>query len=261
MNPGERREKILTLLHDNEGKLELKELSRHFDISQSALYKDLDILQQQRYIKKVYGGIELIDIDRQRHNFYRSLQTNSKQKIMIAKEAAKFVNDNETIFIDGSSTTFYLCEELKKQNLKNIVIVTNSIFVPTEFILHENFNVICTGGMLNKDVGTYGGDLWENIIKNNLHANKFFFSSYGISIEIGALDPFIPGDTSVKKVFAANALKKICLADSSKFLVKGTINWLPLDEINVLISDSLIKEDVLSVLKSKNVKLILANLN
>jgi len=260
MNPQDRREKIIALLRENNGKLSLKELSNYFNISKSALYKDLEILKKQRFIRKVYGGLELSDINKQFHNFYRSLQINTKQKILIAKEAVKLINDNDTIFIDGSSTTFFLCEELKKQNLKNVTIITNSIFIPQEFILNENFNVICTGGMLNKDVGTFGGDLWENLIIRNLHGNKFFFSSYGISKDIGVLDPFIPGDTSMKKHFAHNSQKRICLADSSKFLVKGTINWLSLEEIDILISDSLIDEDVLQILKLKNIKIILANL-
>ncbi|MCL5073909.1 MAG: DeoR/GlpR family DNA-binding transcription regulator [Actinobacteria bacterium] len=260
MNPQDRREKILKLIHDNDGKLTLKELSHHFNISQSALYKDLGILEKQRYIKKVYGGIELIDINMQQHNYYRSLQVNVRQKIAIAKEAAKLINSNETIFIDGSSTTFYLCEELKKQNYKNITIITNSIFIPSEFILQENFNVICTGGMLNKEIGLYCGDLWENVLINNFHANKFFFSSFGISADIGVLDSFVPGETSMKKIFSKNASKNICLVDSGKFMIKGAINWISLEDIDVLISDNLIDEKVLNTLKTKNIQLALANL-
>ncbi|MCE5329909.1 DeoR/GlpR family DNA-binding transcription regulator [bacterium] len=260
MNPQDRREKILKLLHDNYGKLTLKELSRHFNISQSALYKDLDILQKQRYIKKIYGGIELIDINMQQHNYYRSLQVNVKQKTAIAKEAVKLVSSNETIFIDGSSTTFYLCEELKKQNYKNITVITNSIFIPHEFILQENFNVICTGGMLNKEIGVYCGDLWESVLINNFHANKFFFSTYGISADIGVLDSFVPGETSMKKIFSKNASKNICLADSNKFMIKGAINWISFENIDVLISDNLMDGNILNVLKTKKIQLVLANL-
>ena len=200
MNPQHRRQKIIDLLNANEGKFLLKELGKHFNISKSALYKDLDVLEKQRLIKKVYGGLELMGMEAKKHDFYTSLQINSKQKIAIAKEAARLVKDNETIFIDGSSTSFYFCDELKKRDLKNITIITNSLFIPQEILVEDNFNVICTGGILNKDIGTFGGDLWENIMLNNLNSSKFFFSSYGVSLEIGALDPFIPGDTSMKKI-------------------------------------------------------------
>jgi DeoR/GlpR family transcriptional regulator of sugar metabolism len=259
MNPQDRREKTLKLLHNNDGKLSLKELSGHFSISQSALYKDLGVLEKQRYIKKVYGGIELIDVNMQQHNYYRSLQVNVRLKTAIAREAARLVSSNETIFIDGSSTTFYLCEELKRQNYKNITIITNSIFIPHEFILHENFNVICTGGMLNKEIGVYCGDLWENILTNNFHANKFFFSTFGISADIGVLDSFVPGEISMKKIFSKNSSKNICLADSSKLMIKGSINWISFEDIDVLISDNLINENVLNTLKTKKTKLLLAN--
>lgn len=258
MDPKQRRQKIIDLLNGNEGKLSLKELSKHFNVSQSALYKDLEVMQRQRLIKKVYGGLELMDIETKKHDFYNSLQVNSKQKVIIGKEAAKLIKDNETIFVDGSSTTFYFCEELKKTDLRNITIITNSIFIPQEFLLEDNFNVICTGGMLNKDIGTFGGDLWETIVTNNLNSSKFFFSSYGISLENGALDPFIPADSSMKKAFAAKSSKNICLADSSKFNINGTISWIGFDYIDTFITDTLIEESTLKKLKEKNIQVIVA---
>jgi len=260
MDPKERRQKILDLLNENEGKLSLKDLGSYFDISQSALYKDLDVMEKQRLIKKTYGGFELTDIEAKKHDFYTSLQVNSRQKIAIAKKAANLVKNNETIFVDGSSTSFYFCDELKKADLKNITIVTNSLFIPQEFLVEENFNVICTGGMLNKEIGTFGGDLWENIMLNNLNAGKFFFSSYGISLEIGALDPFIPGDTSMKKAFAAKSSKNVCLADSGKFKINGTINWIGFENIDILITDNLIEEDFVKKLEEKNIDVIIAGL-
>jgi DeoR family transcriptional regulator, glycerol-3-phosphate regulon repressor len=261
VDPKQRRQKIIDLLNGNEGKLSLKELSIHFNVSQSALYKDLEVMQRQRLIKKVYGGLELMDIETKKHDFYKSLQVNSRQKVIIGKEAVKLIKDNETIFADGSSTTFYFCEELKKADLKNITIVTNSIFIPQEFLLENNFNVICTGGMLNKDIGTFGGDLWETIVINNLNSSKFFFSSFGISIENGALDPFIPVDSSMKKAFAAKSSKNICLADSSKFNINGTVSWIGFDYIDTLITDALIEEDALKKLKEKNIQVIVAGKN
>jgi len=258
MDPKQRRQKIIDLLHENEGRLSLKELGNHFDVSQSALYKDLEVMQKHRLIKKVYGGLELINMEAREHNFYNSLRANSKKKILIAKEAAKLVDNNETIFADGSSTTFYFCEELKEMDIKNVTIITNSVFISQEFLLEDNFNVICTGGILNKDIGTFGGDLWENIILNNLNSSKFFFSSYGISLESGALDPFIPADSSMKKAFAAKSLKNVCLADSSKFKINGTINWIGFDNIDTLVTDALIEESVLEKLKEKNINIIIA---
>ena len=59
MDPQDRREKILTLLKNNNGKLQLKELSKYFNVSQSSLYKDIDILEKQRFVKKFMVGLSL----------------------------------------------------------------------------------------------------------------------------------------------------------------------------------------------------------
>src|SRR5665647_323698 len=118
MNPHERRNKLIELIRENNGKIALKEVAGKIEISQSALYKDINILENQRLVRKNYGTLELVQSEEKQHNFYLNMQKNAVQKKAIAKKAVSLVIDNDTIFVDGSSTTFYFCEELKKCHLK-----------------------------------------------------------------------------------------------------------------------------------------------
>ncbi len=83
-------------------------------------------------------------------------------------------------------------------------------------ITAENINTICVGGMVNKLIGTSDGDIWETLVKDNFYANKFFFSCYSMSCEIGCLDP-VQTDASMKAMFALKSQKNICLVDSTSF--------------------------------------------
>ncbi len=260
MDFSERKNKIITLLNENEGKISFKKLASIIPISKSSLYKDLSILENQRLIKKYYGFIELVDLDKQQTNFNMRLQKNSEKKKAIAKAAVKLVNNEDTIFLDGSTTVFYFSEELKKTSLKNITIITNSVNIPNEFLLNDNFNVINSGGVLNKDLSTYGGFIWEQIVKENFYANKFFFSSSGISLDIGILDDYNQSEVNMKKAFSTKAAKKICLIDSEKFTIKGASNWIGFDDIDILITDEEINDKVLSELKRKKIEFIIAKL-
>ncbi|MBN1298394.1 MAG: DeoR/GlpR transcriptional regulator [Actinobacteria bacterium] len=256
--PEDRRKKIVDIIKGKNGNMPVKELAGYIKISQSALYKDLSILENQRIIKKTYGRLEFLTSEERHHNFYLNLQKNAAKKKMIARKAVTLVNDNETLFIDGSTTTFYFCEELKKQNLQNITIITNSIFVPREMIMQGNINIICVGGMVNKFIGTSDGEHWELLVKNNFYANKFFFSCYSMSTDVGVLDP-VQTDASMKAVFAAKSQKKICLVDSSKFKLYSTHNWISLEKIDIIISDSGIDPEVSDGLKAKGMELIIAS--
>ena len=257
MNPEERRNKLMDLVRENNGKVSLKDIASKIEISQSALYKDINILENQRLLRKNYGMLELVESGEKQHNFFLSLQKNAKQKKAIAKKAVSLIGDNETIFVDGSTTTFYFCEELKKCNLQNITLITNSIFIPGEMIMEDNINLICVGGVLNKFIGTSDGDIWEMLVKNNFYANKFFFSCFSISTEVGILDP-VQNDASMKAMFALKSQKNICLVDSSKFLLYSTFNWIGLNKIDEIISDSGISKEIVDKLVLKGIEVLVA---
>jgi DeoR/GlpR family transcriptional regulator of sugar metabolism len=256
-HPEDRRQKIIDLIKDTDGRVSIKELAQQAGVSQSAIYKDLTVLENQRLIKKSYGKLELVDSEEKKHNFFLNLQKNAKQKKMIGKLAAARVEDNDTLFVDGSSTTFYFCEELKKRNLKNITLITNSIFIPKEMIMEDNVELICVGGKVTKLIGTSDGDIWELLVKNNFFANKFFFSCYSMSTEVGVLDP-VQNDSSMKSVFALKSQKKICLVDSTKFSLYSTFNWIGLESIDLIISDSGLSMEIADKIKAKDVELLIA---
>ena len=255
--PEDRRNKIIDLIKNSNGRMSIKELSRHIEVSQSALYKDLNILENQRLIKKSYGKLELNESEEKHHNFFLNMQKNSSKKKAIGKLAASMMSDNETIFIDGSSTTFYFCEELKKRNLKSITLITNSIFIPREMIMEDKINLILVGGTVNKFIGTTDGDIWEQLVKDNFFANKFFFSCYSMSDEVGVLDP-VQTDASMKAMFALKSRQNICLVDSTKFHLYSTFNWIGLDKIDMIISDTGLEKDIRENLINKGIELKIA---
>ncbi|OQA21851.1 MAG: Glucitol operon repressor [Actinobacteria bacterium ADurb.Bin346] len=255
--PEDRRDRIIEIIKKNNGRISIKDLFDQFNISQSALYKDLNILENRGLVIKSYGKLALNESEERKHNFFQNLQKNAGQKKAIGKCAASKVTDNETIFMDGSSTTFYFCEALKRRSLKNITIITNSIFIPRVLIMEDNINIITVGGIVNKLIGTSDGDIWEALVKNTFYANKFFFSCYSMSTDVGVLDP-IQNDASMKAVFALKSQKNICLVDSSKFQQYSTFNWIGLDEIDVIISDTGIESDTSKKLMDKGIELIIA---
>ena len=52
MNPQDRRNKLVELIRGNNGKIALKEVAGKIEISQSALYKDINILEEKSPTEK-----------------------------------------------------------------------------------------------------------------------------------------------------------------------------------------------------------------
>jgi len=94
------------------------------------------------------------------------------------------------------------------------------------------------------------------LIKNNIYANKFFFSCNSMSTDVGVLDP-VQVDASMKAAFASRSQKKICLLDSSKFFHYSANNWIGLEDIDLIISDSGLTEEIKEKLCLKGVEVLI----
>jgi DeoR/GlpR family transcriptional regulator of sugar metabolism len=254
----DRRKKILLLIK-KEKTVSVSKLASILHVTTSVLYKDLDLLEKQKYIKKFYGGVKILDEEKTEHAFYRRLKQNINAKKNIANQALKMIAEGDILFIDSSTTCFYLCEEIKKAHFSKLTIITNSLFIPLEFILNDKIKIISLGGILNTEIGSFSGIIANNF-NNNMHADKFFMSPFALSVDIGVMDPYIPDDVKIKELFLNNSGSTICLADSTKFNKRGEINWAALDKMNIIITDSMVDQKIVDVLRNKKIKTMIAEL-
>jgi DeoR/GlpR family transcriptional regulator of sugar metabolism len=256
MYPEERQKKLLEIIKNNKN-ITVDKISKKFGTSIPTIYRDLGILERKNKIKKSYGCFELNENEFE-YNYYKRSRINLKEKKAIGKAALKLIKEGETIILDESTTVHYLASELKEADIK-ITIITNSILVISLFINSKNINVISTGGLINKEIAGMSGTIAESTI-NNLVSDKFFFSSAGISKDIGVIDACIPDNIIIKKMFANISSESICLVDSTKFNNRGTVNWINLEKIKCLITDENIDRIILNELKEKNIDIIIAKL-
>ncbi len=254
MTVRERRTKIIKLLEENSS-LSVKDLAKEFKVSAPTLYKDLDSLESEKLILKSYGEIQLLKEDKYKHDFFRQLKVDQESKKTIAARALELISDGETIFMDASTTTFYLCRELKKSRLKNLTIVTNSAFIPTELIMQEQFRIVCVGGYLDRASAEFISSHPEQYL-GNIHGNTSFFSVRAVSPEKGVLDYYNPNDIRTKNLFLENADRAVCLADSTKFSKAGTVNWVGYDRLKTIVTDPKISPEIVASLRKKGVQVL-----
>ena len=253
MLPKDRHSKIIKFLEEHNTS-SVRDLSRVFHVSIPTLYKDLDILEKAKKIQKSYGQIQLIREDKFRHSFFNRQKMNRDKKRHIARSAVSFIQTGETIFLDSSTTTFYLCDEIKRADLQNLTIITNSMFIPMEFIMYPNIRVIQIGGLMDRELGCFHGQDYESTL-SRIHGNKFFFSAQAISPEKGIMDEYQPEEVQIKQYFFTNAAESIALMDSTKFVKTGTMNWLDLERLKIIITDKELDAAVQKHMRDKGIRL------
>lgn len=229
----ERQKKIIELLTENGG-VWVSELSKSLGVTEETIRRDLEKLERQELLLRTHGGAVPIDESTYELSLERRKRTNVDVKEMLAKEAVKYIAPGDTIFLDASTTTFYLSKELK--NLSNITVITNSLRVINELAGQDSLKVIAVGGIVSGNMSLIGS-LAEIDIQQNYVASKIFFSSKGVTLESGILESN-DQECGIKQKMIANAKKKFYLCDRTKIGRVGYVKLAGLEEIDTFITEA-----------------------
>ncbi|MCT2536213.1 DeoR/GlpR family DNA-binding transcription regulator [Aquibacillus koreensis] len=123
----ERRKQIFELLN-KENRVVAKELAEKFKVSIDSIRRDFTIMEKQGLLKKTHGGaIPGTKVRTPPLSPDKRFGEGSQQGNAVAKLAASYIRNNDTVFIGGASISFVLLKYLPDQ--MPLTIVTNSIRV------------------------------------------------------------------------------------------------------------------------------------
>lgn len=242
----ERRQQIIKLLN-KKNIVKVNNLSKMFEVTTETIRSDLDKLERKGILKRTHGGA-VTEETHQELSFNIRKDKNKKEKKEIAKKAVSLIKNGDTIFLDASSTAFYLAREIL--NLKNLTIITNSNTIVTELAKNENITVISTGGILRRNSLSFVGPLANKNIKN-YNVNKAFLSCKGVSVNQGATE-VNELESETKKNMVEKSKKVYILAKKTSINEVGLSQFASIEEINKIITISDIPEDLISDFKKLN---------
>lgn len=235
----ERQKRILEILNTN-GAVWVSKLSEELGVTEETVRRDLEKLENQEVLVRTHGGaVPISETSSYDLSLEKRKQTNSAAKERLAKEAAKHLLPGDTIFLDSSTTTFYMAKEIKK--IKNITVITNSLRVINELAGAESVKLITVGGLVSANQ-SFVGALAENTIRNNFFAGKAFFSSKGVRPDTGILESN-EQECFIKQQMIANANEKYCLCDASKIGRVGFYKLASFDTIDYFITDGVLDKE------------------
>lgn len=248
-----RKEEILNYIKDK-NVCSVEELLKVFKISMSTLHRDLNTLEREGRIDKFYGKVA---VSEKKNLFESRIKINTDLKIKIAKRALEFIHSGDCIFLDNSTSAYYLAREICNSSFNNILIVSNNGFISDLFLNNRNIDLIITGGILNKKLNCYIGPQAIRSI-NDFNANSFFLSTSCISVEGGISDIFFPDVIDVKRRMFRNSKNSYLLVDSTKFGKMSTTKWFSLKEVAYIITDSKVSQEEINNFKNNGVDLIIS---
>ena len=227
-----RQEQILEILK-RERSVSVARLAKELYASEPTVRRDLAYLEQQGYLKRVYGGAVLGGAPDREIPYDVRTGEQEDAKAVIARKAAAYLHKGDVIFLDGSSSAARMVEPISK--VEDVLVVTSG--AKTAIALAEKgVRVICTGGQMITRSFTYVGSHAETCVRA-IRANTVFFSCRGISDD-GEMTDISIEEINLRRAMLERAQTKILLCDSSKFGKQYMYSLGYRDAIDAVISES-----------------------
>jgi DeoR/GlpR family transcriptional regulator of sugar metabolism len=249
----ERKSTILAELNKEE-KVYVRELASQLQVSDETIRRDLDRLEKEGILKKMYGGAIKTKTQIRELPFDEKTTIHKKEKQSICKAAANLVEDGDVIMIGNGTTPLEIVPHLA--NKTNVTLITHSIPVMLLAIEYFKGRVIFTGGEFRRSQKYTSGPLSERMLEM-LKANKAFISAGGISLTNGITDYDISG-SSVSRKMIERSDEVIVLGDHTKFGQTTFAQMCTLSEISMIITDKECPQEWKTILAKKEVELLIA---
>jgi len=115
----------MTILREQPG-IRVPEVAELLDVSEGTIRNDLNSLAVTGQVTRVRGGGVLLDEHRSRSTIFSTrLMTRRLAKQAIAQQAASLVQDNDSVILDSSTSSYYLACCLQER--RDLTIITNGI--------------------------------------------------------------------------------------------------------------------------------------
>lgn len=235
-----RREQEILHLMKAGGFVSVKELCAKLYASESAIRRDLTALEKKGLLRKVYGGAEPISNFRRIPPFPERSHQNADAKRTIAEKAKNLIHDGNILFLDQSSTSYYLAEKIADN--ATLTVVTNNIEI-IGLLSETSLTVISSGGTLSRDnrnclLGTDARRIFEKT-----YADIAFFSTKSLSFD-GIVSDCSREEVTVREAMLQNCAKRVFLCDSEKLGRRSPYTQTSLAEVDVWVCEKAPEENV-----------------
>ena len=230
----ERRQRLINILKEQPG-LRVPEVAELLGVSEGTIRNDLNSLAGSGQVTRVRGGgVVLEDWQSRSPIFTTRLMVHRAAKQAIARQAASLVQDNDSIILDSSTSSYYLAVNLKE--FRDLTVITNGIESARELAKNSSNTVILLGGVLRVDGTAINVPMTEHIL-TEYHIKTAFLSCSGFTLESGATEVDIY-EAQIKRKFIASSGSIVALIDSSKFGRADLTSFACLEQITRLFTDT-----------------------
>lgn len=242
-------------LLEEKRKLSVQEVSNQLNVSVDTVRRDFDKLTELNECTRTHGGIILKEASVLEYSFDERRKLHQKEKRKIAKKAAELISESEVVIIDAGTTALEMVRFLDQKN--DLTILTNGLNIAMEIVKfqYQHLQTILLGGNLRQKTLTLTGHDTISVLKH-YHADKMFLSATAFSHDFGLSNPN-RYEAEIRKQLIEISEQLIVVADHTKLNRKALYKEGSVEDIDILITDSLAEEEYLRGLEALGIEILI----
>ncbi len=232
MLAAERHEFILRKMEE-ERTVRVKDLSEALSVTEKTVREDLALLEERGLLERIHGGARLLETEGAVVPVGPRRSSQLDRKRAIAEHALGLVEENDTLLLDGGSTTLELARLLPDVPL---TIVTNDVAIMAEVAKRRFVHLYVPGGSRAQGTTSLIG---EEAVRRmqQFRVRKAFIGATCVHPEQG-LSLITHDEVTLKRAMLAQAEQVILLADTTKWNKVGLFPFASWDEVQLAITEA-----------------------
>ncbi len=231
---------------DAVGRVKVIDLAVDLAVSEMTIRRDLDTLAEQGRVRRVRGGA--LALGPQRYSERFGVQARAKERI--AAKLALLVPESGAIGIDASSTLQRLATSIA--GARQLTVATNGLEAFNALRERSGVTVLLTGGQHDPRTDSLVGPLATRSARD-LALDRLFLSAAGLTPK-GTTEATLE-EAEAKMALAGVSAEIVVAVDHTKLGRQGVARCLPLDRLDVLVTDLDPKDAVLAAFR-RHVKVL-----
>lgn len=255
--PYARQQEIVRIIKEN-NLADIPYLSKLLNVSEMTIRRDLEKLEKDGHVMRVYGGAKLRSKSIYEAPLEERLVRNIECKRIIAKKAAEFIDDGDVIALDASTTALEISKQIKDR--QKLTVITNNISIAYELAGQNDITIMLLGGTVRKNSLSLVGSSIVEMLKT-IYIDKGFISSKAMSFDEGLTDATID-EGEAKKAMIGRCKNVFITVDHTKINEVSFIHVCNFVKMYKIITDGLgeltqLQENCLQSFREKGIEVII----
>jgi len=261
MTQQQRLNLVLELVSER-GNVSIAEVSENLGVSTATVRRDLTLLAEQRLITRTHGGASALGSGYELPLQYKFARQ-ADAKVAIANAVADLVQPGSSVGVNGGTTTTEVARALGRidrlktsSDVPGVTIVTNALNVAYELSVREHIKIVVTGGIPRRQSYELIGSLVGSALRD-FSLDLAVLGVDGLSGKFGATTVH-EGEAEASRQLASVAHKVVIAADATKLGRTTFARIIPLDQIDVLVTDAPVTGELAAEIVAAGVEVIVA---